>query len=278
MADSKQVVTSTACLGPAAIEEAVEGASVTKATMPAAKTFVLAMLAGGFIAFGALFFMVFISDSTLTWGVQRLVGGICFCLGLVLVLCCGAELFTGNSLMACGLRAHKISAPALARAWVVVWLGNLVGSLVVVALVYFSGIYKMNGGDIANTMVSVAAGKVNLSLAEMFFRGILCNIFVCLSVWIGFGAKTTTDKIIGILLPISGFVACGFEHSVANMFFLPMGAVMHLAGFGADVTGATALGFAGIATNLAMVTLGNIVGGSLFVGLAYWFVYGRKEK
>lgn len=278
MAESKQVQPNAVALAPAAIEAAVEAAAQTKATMSAAKTFVLAMFAGAFIAFGALFFMVFISDPNLSWGPQRLVGGICFCLGLVLVLCCGAELFTGNSLMVCGLASKRFEAGRLLRAWVLVWLGNFVGSLLAVALVYLSGIYKLNGEAVANTMVSVAAGKVNLSITEMFFRGILCNIFVCLAVWIGFGAKSTTDKTVGILLPIAGFVACGFEHSVANMFFLPMGALMHAVGYGAEAAGAGALALPGIALNLGVVTLGNIVGGGLLVGLGYWFAYGRKAK
>ena len=278
MAESKQAQPTTVSLAPAAIEEAVEAAARAKAAMPAAKTFVLAMFAGAFIAFGGLYFMVFISDPNLSWGVQRLAGGICFCLGLVLVLCCGAELFTGNSLMVCGLAGGKIDAGRLLRAWVLVWLGNFAGSLLAVALVYLSGIYKLNGEAVANTMVSVAAGKVGLSATEMFFRGILCNVFVFLAVWIGFGSKTFTDKIIGILLPISGFVACGFEHSVANMFFLPMGALMHAVGYGADAAGAGAIALPGIALSLGVVTLGNIVGGAVLVGLGYWFAYGRKAK
>ncbi|MBE6469448.1 MAG: formate/nitrite transporter family protein [Coriobacteriaceae bacterium] len=276
MAESEQGQPSAVALAPAAIEAAVEATAVKKAALPAAKAFVLAMFAGAFIAFGGLYFMVFISDPNLSWGVQRLAGGICFCLGLVLVLCCGAELFTGNSLMACGVASGKVGAGRVLRAWAIVWLGNFAGSLLVVALVYLSGIYKLNGEAVAHTMVSVAAGKVGLSAAEMFFRGILCNLFVCLAVWIGFASKTVTDKVVGILLPISGFVACGFEHAVANMFFLPMGALMHASGYGADAAGAALLAAPGIALNLATVTLGNILGGAVLVGLGYWFAYGRK--
>lgn len=278
MAETRRAQPTPVSLAPAEIESAVEEAARVKAAMPAARTFALAMFAGAFIAFGGLFFMVFTSDPSLSWGAQRLVGGVCFCLGLVLVLCCGAELFTGNSLMVCALASGKIGAGRLLRAWALVWIGNFAGSLLAVALVYLSGIYKLNGGAVANTMVGAAAGKVSLSVMEMFFRGVLCNVFVCLAMWIGFGAKTVTDKVVGILLPISGFVACGFEHSVANMFFLPMGALMRAVGYGAGAAGSGALSLSGIALNLAVVTLGNIVGGALLVGLGYRFAYGRRGE
>lgn len=278
MADKKAEYPAPDCLAPAAIEAKTEAAGVTKANLPIAKAFVLAMFAGAFIAFGGLFFTVFLSDSTLTWGPQRIVGGLCFCLGLVLVLVCGAELFTGNSLMVCALKSGKISFSQMLSRWVVVWLGNFVGSLLIVFLVYMAGIYKLNGEAVAASMVSIAAGKVTPDWITIFFRGILCNIFVCLAVWIGTAGKTVVDKVVGILLPISAFVACGFEHCVANMYFLPMGAVMHACGYGADVAGADALNAAGIAFNLSAATLGNIVGGALLIALGYWFVYAKKEN
>ena len=263
------------CLAPAEIEAKVEGVGVTKAHMPVSKAFVLAMFAGAFIAFGGLFFTVVLSDTTLSWAPQRVVGGLCFCLGLVLVLLCGAELFTGNALMVCALRSRLIMPEELLRSWVVVWLGNLAGALVVVALVYLAGTYSLNGGAVATSMVSIAAGKVTLGWGEIFFRGVLCNVFVCLAVWIGFAGKSVVDKVVGVLLPISGFVVCGFEHCVANMFFLPMGALMASLGFGGEVAGAGALNAAGILYNLSASTLGNIVGGTLIVAMGYWFVYHR---
>ena len=266
------------CLAPAAIEAKTEAAGVTKANLPVAKAFVLAMFAGAFIAFGGLFFTVFLSDSTLGWGAQRVVGGLCFCLGLVLVLICGAELFTGNSLMVCALKSKKITLAQMLKAWLVVWVGNFVGALFIVFLVYMAGIYKLNGEAVANSMVSVAAGKVTIDWVTIFFRGILCNIFVCLAVWIGTAGKTVVDKVVGILLPIAAFVACGFEHCVANMYFLPMGAVMHACGYGVDVAGADALNVAGIAFNLSAATLGNIVGGAVLIALGYWFIYAKKSQ
>lgn len=248
MADSKVEYPAPDCLAPAAIEAKTEAAGVTKANLPVAKAFLLAMFAGAFIAFGGLFFTVFLSDNTLGWGAQRVVGGLCFCLGLVLVLVCGAELFTGNSLMVCALKSKKITLAQMLKAWVVVWVGNFVGALFIVFLVYMAGIYKLNGEAVANSMVSVAAGK------------------------------TVVDKVVGILLPIAAFVACGFEHCVANMYFLPMGAVMHACGYGADVVGADALNAAGIAFNLTAATLGNIVGGAVLVALGYWFIYAKKSE
>lgn len=260
-------------LSPAETEAKAEGIGCTKAGMPGGRCFVSAMLAGAFIAFGATFFCLFLGDATMPFGVQRLVGGVCFCLGLALVLCCGAELFTGNVLMLCAKASGRICWAKLFKSWGVVWVGNLVGSLIAVALVFFANTQGMNGGAVGETFVSVAAGKVALDVVPMFFKAILCNIFVCLAVWIGFSARTVTDKIVGILLPITAFVAIGFEHSVANMFFLPMGLLMNMMGVGA--AGAVTLG--GVAFNLAVVTVGNIVGGGL-VGMAYWFLYHQTPE
>lgn len=277
MAQSKADYPTPDCLAPAAIEAKTEAAGVAKANLPAPKAFMLAMFAGAFIAFGGLFFTVFLSDPTLGWGAQRFVGGLAFCLGLVLVLICGAELFTGNSLMVCALKSKKITLAQMLKAWVVVWIGNFAGALSVVFLVYMAAIYKLNGEAVANTMVSVAAGKVSIDAVTIFFRGILCNIFVCLAVWIGTAGRTVVDKVAGILLPIAAFVACGFEHCVANMYFLPMGILMHSCGYGVDVAGADALNAAGLALNLSVATLGNIVGGALIVALGYWFIYANRE-
>ncbi|MEY8562214.1 formate/nitrite transporter family protein [Eggerthellaceae bacterium 3-80] len=260
-------------LTPVEVEAKVEALSQTKATLPFAKCFVLAMLSGAFIAFGALFFCVFLGDPTLPFGVQRVVGGICFCLGLVLVLCCGAELFTGNILMICGKASKRISWSGLFRNWSIVWLGNLCGSLLAVAIIVLAQIPALNGGEVAAAMVNIAAGKIVLEPVPLFFKAVLCNIFVCLAVWIGFSARTVVDKVIGILLPISAFVACGFEHCVANMFFLPMGLIQNLQGVG--VPGV--ITFEGLVYNIILATIGNIVGG-VIVGIAYWFVYAKKDE
>ncbi|MBB3172183.1 formate/nitrite transporter family protein [Parvibacter caecicola] len=261
-------------LAPAAIEAKAENVGVAKATMAGGKCFVSAMLAGAFIGFGGMFFCTFLGDTTMAFGVQRLVGGLTFCLGLCLVLCCGAELFTGNVLMACAKASGRISFGQLFRNWGIVWVGNLAGSLLAVAIIYLSNLQGMNGGAVGEAFVSVAAGKVALEPVTLFFKAVLCNILVCLAVWIGFSSKTTADKVLGILLPISAFVACGFEHCVANMFFLPMGLLLNAVG-GFGVAGAMTLG--GVAYNLVLATLGNIAGG-LLVGMAYWFIYRKKQE
>lgn len=264
-------------LSPAATEAKAEALAVGKTQLSVAKCFVSAMLAGAFIAFGALYFCVFLGDPTIPFAVQRLIGGVCFCLGLVLVLCCGAELFTGNALMICGKMSRKIGWGALAKNWIIVWLGNFAGALVVVGLVFLAKVAAMNGGAVGETMVSVAVSKVTPDWITLFAKGILCNILVCLAVWIGFSARTVADKVLGILLPISAFVAAGFEHCVANMFFLPMGLALKLTGVGAGITSVDALNVGSMLVNLSAATLGNIVGGSIFVGLAYWFVYHKKS-
>ena len=287
MADSKAEYPAPDCLAPAAIEAKPEAAGVTKANLPVAKAFVLAMFAGAFIAFGGLFFTVFLSDSTLGWGAQRVVGGLCFCLGLVLVLVCGAELFTGNSLMVCALKSKKITLVQMLKAWVVVWVGNFVGALFIVFLVYMAGIYKLNGEAGANSMVSVAAGKVTVDWVTIFFRGILCNIFVCLAVWIGTAGKTVVDKVVGILLPIAAFVACGFEHCVANMYYITAGLLcklnpayvqmaMEQYGYTADQLAALNVG-SFLVGNLLPVTIGNMIGGVVFVALPYYLISKKTE-
>lgn len=260
-------------LGPAEIETKAETLAVGKAGMAGAKCFVLAMLAGAFIAFGATYFLVFLGDSAVPFAAQRMVGGICFSLGLVLVLCCGAELFTGNMLMVTGLASKKIKLGGLVRNWAIVWLGNLVGSLIVVALIYWCGVGAMNGGAVGDAMVSVAVGKVTPDWLVLMAKGIMCNVMVCLAVWIGFSARTVVDKVLGIMLPISFFVAAGFEHCVANMFFLPSGLLMNMLGVGNP--GAIAL--EGLVANIVIATLGNIVGG-VAVGTAYWFAYRTREN
>ena len=260
-------------LSPTEVEKRVEDAACAKAALPTGRCFVSAMLAGAFVAFGGMFFCLFLSDATLPFAVQRLVGGVCFCLGLVLVLCCGAELFTGNVLMVCSRASGRVPWRAVLGNWGLVWLGNLAGSLLAMALVLLANVQGMNGGEVGATFVSVAAAKASLGPVELFFKAVMCNALVCLAVWIGFASRTVTDKVVGILLPIAAFVACGFEHCVANMFFLSTGLALNVLG-GVGAAGAVALG--GAAANLVLATLGNVASGAL-VGLAYWYAYRGKE-
>lgn len=263
-------------LAPAQIEEKAEALACGKVRLPDAKCFVLAMFAGAFIAFGASFYAVCLGDPALPFAAQRILGGICFCLGLELVLCCGAELFTGNSLMICGAKSGRIPWTDMYKNWLLVWAGNFAGALFAVILMYLSGLQNMNGGAVGDALVSIAAGKASLDWFTIVFKGILCNIFVCLAVWIGFGARSTTDKVVGILLPISAFVAMGFEHCVANMFFLPMGFLLSQTGFETTIL-TDSLNMGGILYNLSAATLGNIIGGAVLVGLAYWAIYRKRD-
>lgn len=263
---------SPAALSPAETQAAVESAAIGKTYSPVLRLFASAMLAGAFIAFGALFFCLVASDAQLPFAASRVLGGACFCLGLVLVICCGAELFTGNMMMVGAFGAGAISWRDVLKNWGLVWLGNLAGALVAVALVFFAQVAAMNDGAVGEAMVSVAAGKAVFDAPALFFKGVLCNIFVCLAVRIGFSARSIADKVVGVLLPIAAFVACGFEHCVANMFFLPMGLLQNLCGAGAP----GAVDPLAVLLNLAVVTLGNIVGG-VIVGGAYWFLFGSRR-
>ncbi|WP_294165778.1 formate/nitrite transporter family protein [uncultured Senegalimassilia sp.] len=262
-------------LGPAEIEAKAETLAVGKAGMAGAKCFVLAMLAGAFIAFGATYFLVFLGDSAVPFAAQRMVGGICFSLGLVLVLCCGAELFTGNMLMVTGLASKKIKLGGLVRNWVIVWLGNLVGSLFVVALIYWCGVGAMNGGAVGDAMVSVAVGKVTPDWLVLMAKGIMCNVMVCLAVWIGFSARTVVDKVLGIMLPISFFVAAGFEHCVANMYFLPLAFVLKLSGYAPEGVPLDVITIENIVKNLSAATVGNTIAGVVLV-LMYWAAFRKR--
>jgi len=250
-----------------------ENVGIKKAGTPPLRCFASAMLAGAFIAFGGMYFSLVIGDSSIPFAAQRIVGGLVFCLGLVLVLVAGGELFTGNVLMVCAASSKKIKWGATIKNWVIVWLGNLVGALIAVFLIYAAHVADMNGGGVGAAIVSTAVSKSTSAWYTVLAKGILCNIFVCLAVWIGFASRTVTDKIIGLILPISAFVAAGFEHCVANMFFLPMGYILNLGGVGA----AGAVTIPGILMNLCFATIGNLIGGGICVGLMYWFIYHPKK-
>ena len=262
-------------LAPAEIEAKAETLAVGKATMGLGKMFVLAIMAGMFIALGATLFSLVQGDTEMWFGIKRVFGAMMFSLGLIMTVCCGAELFTGNCLMICGAGSKKIQWSGLIRNWVCVYIGNLVGSLIIVLLVYLANMAAMNGGAVGDAMVATAAGKITPDALTLFAKGILCNTLVCLAVWMSFGARTLVDKIFCVIMPVTAFVACGFEHSIANMFFLPMGLLAQQAGFGSAT--ATVITLGGIGYNLLFVTLGNIVGGAILVGLSYWYVYHKKN-
>ena len=250
---------------PVEIARLVEQVGVVKANMPALKTATLGVLAGAFIAFGGMFFTLAVTDSGLGFGPTRLLGGLAFSLGLVLVVVAGAELFTGNNLIVMAWAERKITTAALLRNWALVYISNLAGALGSAVLVALSGTLDLGDGLVAQTAAGIAEAKLELDLLEAFARGVLCNILVCLAIWICFAAHSVSGKILAIVFPITAFVALGFEHSVANMYLIPVGM---LAG-GGD------LDLAGFVGNLVPVTLGNILGGGVFVALVYWLVYLR---
>jgi formate transporter len=208
---------------PPEIARRVEKVGVTKANMEFVPLATLSVLAGAFIAFGAMLYTVVMTDSGLGLGPARLLGGISFSLGLVLVLVGGAELFTGNALIVMGWADRKVSTMALLRNWLITYVGNFIGAIAMVVLVYWSGLLEMGNGAVGSTAIGIASGKVGLAFDVALVRGVLCNILVCLAVWLCFAAHSVTAKILAIVFPVTAFVALGFEHSIANMYFIPIG-------------------------------------------------------
>jgi formate/nitrite transporter len=245
---------------PAQIAALIETAGVAKAALPLHRMATLALLAGAFIGFGAAFWCLAMAGADPGFGPQRVLGGMVFSLGLILVVVGGAELFTGNALMVMAAVDGRIGVAALARNWGVVYLGNLAGA---VGLALAFGLSGLLDGPMGETAARAASAKAALGPVEAFVRGALCNALVCLAVWLSFAARSATDKILGVLWPVTAFVALGLEHSVANMFLFPAGIWA-----GAEVSPA------GVAGNLVWVTLGNIVGGAGGVALAYRFAFG----
>ena len=258
---------------PAEIKEAVEKVGVKKATLPFLSSFMLAIVAGGGVGFGALYYTIVASDPTFSFATVRVVGGFVFTLGLALVLVGGAELFTGNNLIVMAWASGKVSTRTMLRNWTIVWLGNLVGALGLVILVFFSHHLDMNDGRIGLSVLNTAAGKIRPDMVTLFFKGILCNVLVCAAVWLAYAGRSVTDKMVAVILPVSAFIAAGFEHCVANMYFLPLAWLLVQTGHAPANFDASLVTMAGIIHNLVPVTLGNIVGGAGFVGAAYWAIY-----
>ena len=249
---------------PAKIAELVEALGVTKANLPFQKMFVLAVLAGTFIGFGAAAYTAVMAGVDMTYGPSRLIGGVVFSLGLLLVIIGGAELFTGNALMVMAAVDRKITVRLLLRSWGIVYVGNFVGATGLSLAFGMTGLLDGLSGDVA---VAIVQAKSRLAWDEAFMRGVLCNALVCLAIWLSLAARTAAGKVFSVLWPISVFVLLGLEHSVANMFFFPQG---WLAGSQIDLADAF--------FNLFWVTAGNVVGGAGGVALAYQFAYLGKPK
>ncbi len=268
---------------PQQIAARVQQLGVTKATGDSLQVFALAILAGAFIALGAAFFtLVSYDPGSIAGGLLRLMGGLVFCLGLILVVVAGAELFTGNNLIVMAFVDGKVTLGQLLKNWMIVYLGNFVGAMGMLLMIYFSGHWQLADGAVGAKAIAIANSKVNLSWSEALFRGILCNVLVCLALWLCYAGRTVVDKVLAILFPITAFVAMGFEHSVANMYFIPAGLLasqdpqMLQTLMPANIDNLTITGF--LWHNLLPVTIGNMLGGGFFVGLVYWFIYLRKNK
>lgn len=271
---------------PAEIARRAESVGVAKARQDGLTLFALAILGGAFIGLGAMAATVTWTgaDGAMPFGPARVLGGVVFSLGLILVVLGGAELFTGNNLMTIAWASRRITTAALLRAWGIVFAGNFIGAVGTALLVFLGGDYLLADGAAGRVALTIGEAKTTLSFMPAFFLGILCNVLVCLAVWICYGAHTTADKVLAILLPVAAFVAAGFEHSVANMYFIPKAImILHWApaefwtAAGVSPADYPALGLDDLVASLIPVTLGNMVGGGGFVGLVYWFIYLRRS-
>lgn len=262
---------------PKEIALKVETVGVAKAHMATLPLLMLGLLAGAFIGLGGLFFVIVKSDASLSFAISQLLGGFVFCLGLILVVIAGAELFTGNNLLAMAWADRQITSREVLRNWVLVCAANLVGTTGLALLVYLSGHTHANGGAIGATVLKIALAKQNLSWHEAFFKGMLCNVLVCMAVWMAMAGRSVVDKVLAIVFPITAFVAAGFEHSIANMYFMQLALIIQYAepATAMNVIGAAGntLTVSGMFGNLGPVILGNLVGGSVFVGLVYHLIY-----
>lgn len=270
-------------LVPRDMARKAEKSGVAKATLGPLRIFALAVLAGAFIALGAIFATTVTTGSTLPFGLSKLLSGLVFCLGLILVIGAGAELFTGNNLIVMAWADGKVTTWQLLRNWSIVYVGNFVGALATAVMMLWSQQYTFANGALGHNVLNIANAKVNLAFGQALVLGVLCNALVCLAVWLCLGGRSATDKILSIIFPITAFVAAGFEHSVANMYFIPMGLMVKDTAsveFWSQI-GTTANAFANLTwvnfflRNLLPVTIGNIIGGALMVGLVYWFIYLR---
>ncbi len=262
-------------LTPQQITEYTKNVGIAKANKPFIPQVLMGILAGAYIGFGAMFYTLIKSDKeTLGFALTNVLCGVAFSVGLILVVIAGAELFTGNNLLTIAWAEKKIKTKALLRNWGIIIGANFIGAVLLALLIYATGHPEMNHHKIAETYVKVANAKCDLPFWTALCRGIVCNILVCLGVWLAYAGRTVADKVLGIIFPITAFVAAGFEHSVANMYVITMGLLCK-----GDVTFASdALNIIGFIGNVIPVLIGNIIGGGIFVGLTYWAICLRKAK
>lgn len=268
---------------PQEMAERAEAIGAKKAAMSFLPMFMLSIMAGAFIAMGAIFATTVSAGTAGVWpfGVTRLLSGLVFCLGLILVIVGGAELFTGNNLIVMAWASGHVSTASLLRNWGIVYSGNFIGSVGTALLMLLAKQHLFGGGAVGTAALNTAAGKVSLEFFQALTLGVLCNTLVCLAVWLTFSARSTIDRIAAIIFPITAFVAAGFEHSIANMYFIPYGLLVKqfdptfAAGTGLDLSRLTWEAF--FVRNLLPVTLGNIIGGGVLVAAIYWLVYLKRR-
>lgn len=283
VSDAPFTPTGLDALAPADVARKAESVGVAKAEMARFDVFVLSVLAGSFIALGAIFATtVTAGGGELPYGVVRLLAGLVFTLGLILVVVAGAELFTGNNLIVLAWASRRVATAQLLNNWAIVFVGNFVGAFATALLLFVSEQYSFGAGAVGQSILAIGVAKTSLGFLQAVALGMLCNALVCLAVWLTYGAHTTTDKILAIIPPIAGFVAAGFEHSVANMYFVSIALLVKTDdAFVAsldpqqDLSGLTVQGF--LLDNLLPVTIGNILGGAVMVGAVYWLVYLRPK-
>jgi formate/nitrite transporter len=276
-----QIVTFDAIM-PASMAVRAEESGVKRAATDPVIVFVLSILAGAFISFGAVFATTVTAGGGLPYGVARLLTGLVFSAGLVMVIIAGAELFTGNTIIVMAWASKKVKTRALLLNWVLSFTGNFVGAIATAALVFYSTQYTFGDGAVGLAALSIADAKTSLNFIPALILGILCNALVCLAVWMLFSARTNIDRIVTAVPPVAIFAAAGFEHSIANIYFIPMGLFIRAGAPDSfwHAVGKTAADFPGLTwsnflANLFPVTIGNIIGGSLMVAAGSWFVYLR---
>lgn len=273
------------CLLPPDMAHKAEAIGVKKAGLSSFATLTLGVLAGAFISMGAIFATVTWTGSGIPFGLSRVLGGTVFSLGLILVVVGGAELFTGNNLIVMAWADKKISLGQLLRNWGLVYIGNFVGAVGTAALVFFSEHYFMADGNLGLKALAIGSAKCEIDFIPALFKGVLANALVCMAVWVSFSARTAFGKVVVLVPPIAAFVAAGFEHSIANMYFIPF--ALMIKDFSPDsfwaVVGSSpesyeSLTWLGFVKNLIPVTLGNMIGGGVLVGAVYWFIYLHPRK
>ncbi len=263
---------------PAEVAQKVKTLGVDKANMSVLPLLILSMMAGAFISFGAMYYTLVMTDPSAAYGASKLLGGVAFSLGFILVVIAGGELFTGNNLIVMAWANQRITLLRLLKNWGLVYLGNAIGALVMVYLVFASGFLDGHHHAIGATALKLGLAKVDLTTTEAFVRGLFCNALVCLASWMVYASRTVMDKVIAVVFPISAFVAMGFEHCIANIFMIPLAIVASLNSDTVAVTGLGAealhnLSTTGFLSNLVPVTLGNIFGGTIMVGMSLYVIY-----